>query len=420
MRNHILPVFLIIIQFSTQAFEKTEVFRFNRLLRQYNNPVYRAYDRDLLLNAEYSSLRNDAPKYDSEPYWKEYFEQNYSLDFTGKAGFIGLWTFSRPYTQSEHNLSVHLQGQIFKKVQIRTEDFLGYYDTSKSLIQSATGKLIYDGSIRRYLLPNLWHNHVFVEATGSINTEKKYSRNRTFNHNNHADEIYRSTFDRENDFAIKTKITPAIGSGKRLPVAPVYKAFEIERKLRKLRIIDSKLSSSSIMKIATLCGSLKSFRISHDRPDKFILSTLDSILRCDPAIDTTLYDSFSLYNAYETFEERFPLLFHGFEIKLHNDFELVYNYLSLYPDQTHSLSEFKSNWNSMNFLQLAWTLPVTSRLFIEYSVNPPILPTFDGLRHYSSFDGLLHYGLFKLYFFFTNRILLDASVNDFSTYLIIP
>ena len=47
MCNHIILVLLLIILISLQAVEKSSWWRFYRLLIKYDNPVFRAGDRDV-------------------------------------------------------------------------------------------------------------------------------------------------------------------------------------------------------------------------------------------------------------------------------------------------------------------------------------------------------------------------------------
>lgn len=125
--------------------------------------------------------------------------------------------------------------------------------------------------------------------------------------------------EKRSNYTFKTRLFPAIGCGKRLPVRPVYTAFEIERNLRKLKALKLKLSDSTMMRIAELCGSLDSFHLTRERPNKYVISALDSILRDDPAIDTSNYDAYSLFKVHEALTERFFLLFHGFEVRIRTE-----------------------------------------------------------------------------------------------------
>lgn len=415
MCNHIILIFLLIISVSAQAIEQSSWWRFHRLLREYDNPIYRASDKDVFLRAEYSANRKD--EHDNEYYYNfgnQYLNQEYNLDFNGSIGAKGQWISSKSYLQSDHKLTIDISGMIDKNNTIRTNKTTGTYDSSKTLIQTATGKLTYDGTIRRYLFPSRLNRYLFIEAGVNLKTSGEYSRNRSLNHYQREYEVLRSVLTRQSNYSIQSSLFPAIGCGKRLPVKPVYSAFEIERNLRKLKALQSKLADSSMMRLAALYGSLDSFRLSRERPDKFIMSALDSILRSDPALDAANYDAFSLFKVYETLTERFPLLFHGFEIKIRPDFMVSCDYSSRFPVEESPLPEpwnVDFRWSFKNPILFAWTFPVLPRIFIEYSVAPPSLFTEKILHHYSSL---------KLYYFMTNRILLDFSINDISTFIILP
>jgi len=113
--------------------------------------------------------------------------------------------------------------------------------------------------------------------------------------------------------------------------------------------------------------------------------------------------------------ERFFLLFHGFEIRIRTELYFDGGYYSYLPPEEKLLQESRDvgfGWVFGSPVQFAWTFPVSPCLFIEYVVSPP---------SYSGEENLLcHYSSLKLYYFLTNRILLDFSVNDFSTFSIVP
>lgn len=401
---------ILIIPISARAIELASWLRFQRLLKEYDNPVYRASDRDVFLQTEYSANIIDEEPDDS----RYHGHQKYVLNFYGSTGFKGQWISSKPYLQTDHQFSFEISGQIDKRSDIFINNTLGIYDSSKTLDQRATGTLTYGGLVRRYLFADRLNRFLFIEAGGRLNASAEYSRNHTQTHYQEEKEFLRSKIDRQTNCSAQSSLLPAIGFGKRLPVAPVYKAFEIERNLRKMKALNSKLADSSVMKLAALCGSLNSFRLSHDRPDKFIMSALDSIIRSDPSLDTAKYDAFSLFKVYETLNERHPLLFHGFEVKIRSDFNIDYYYLSQFPAENNHFPDAGSlgfEWSYLSPVQFAWTFPVLPRFFIEYDVNPPLFSTDKILLHYSSL---------KLYFFLTNRIQLDASINDISTFIILP
>ncbi len=274
--------------------------------------------------------------------------------------------------------------------------------------------MTYDAAVHRYLLKGRFSRYLFLEGEFNSNISGEYFKDRSRSHYLDEYEMLNSEREKKTVFLTKTSLFPSVGCGKRLPVKPVHTAFEIERNLRKLNALKSNLSDSTILHLAALCGSFHSFRLKHERPDKFIMSSLDSILRDDPALDTANYDAFSLFKVYETLTERFFLLFHGFEIRIRPEFYFGSDYVSwLTPEEDSLLKsrgvEFMLDFNSP--IQFAWTFPVSSRFFVEYIVSPP---------YFADDNFFLHFSSLKLYYFLTNRILLDFSVNDISTFLIVP
>lgn len=414
MCNHVILVLLLIFSISSQAVEKSSWLRFHRLLSKYDNPIFQAGHKNLFLHVDYSADRNDEHKSNNNKYGSSYLDQQYNLNFRGSTGFKGRWIKSKPHLQSDQSILVNIDGFIQKNTEIKTNYLTGAYDSSKTLSQNASGTMTYDGKIRRYPLSGRLNRYLFIEAGVKLNAFGHYFRNRSRSHSLGRGEILESGMTIGSRYSIEGFLFPAIGCGKRLPVKPVYTAFEIERNLRKLKAVKSKLSDSTMMALAALCGSIDSFHLTRERPDKFIMSALDSILRDDPSLDTANYDAFSLFKVYETLTERFFILFHGSEIKIRPHFYSNGSYYSHHTDQDsppeEMSAEFECFFNSP--IHLAWTFPVASRLFMEYTVSPP-LDFFDNniLRHYSSL---------KLYYFITNRIMLDFSVNDLSTIVIVP
>jgi hypothetical protein len=93
-------------------------------------------------------------------------------------------------------------------------------------------------------------------------------------------------------------LSPEIGVNNQNPVEPVYRSFEIERKLKKANVIKDNLSEKTISTLAQLIASQQRYSISHERYMKYMMSSLESILRADPSVDTTLLHAFTLFIAW--------------------------------------------------------------------------------------------------------------------------
>ena len=130
---------ILIIPISARAIELASWLRFQRLLKEYDNPVYRASDRDVFLQTEYSANIIDEEPDDS----RYHGHQKYVLNFYGSTGFKGQWISSKPYLQTDHQFSFEISGQIDKRSDIFINNTLGIYDSSKTLDQRATGTLTY-------------------------------------------------------------------------------------------------------------------------------------------------------------------------------------------------------------------------------------------------------------------------------------
>ena len=144
------------------------------------------------------------------------------------------------------------------------ENALTAFDDSRSEEHwRADGSIDYLGSFRRYFrLP--WIDPLcFMEVSGGASARGEYRIDRMYRHEVDWDsdstgvKIYRS---RIAEGSIHAR--PALGFGKRLPAVPMYKAFEIERKLKKSGALSSDLSDTTMLKLAALCGSIESFMSS--------------------------------------------------------------------------------------------------------------------------------------------------------------
>ena len=104
MCYHAILVLLLIISTSLQSAQKSSCWRFHRLLKAYDNPIYRAEDKDLFLQTDYSSSRKDVLQNDYYRFGNSYLDQQYHLTFNGSTGFKGQWIRSKPDFQSNQSL----------------------------------------------------------------------------------------------------------------------------------------------------------------------------------------------------------------------------------------------------------------------------------------------------------------------------
>ncbi|MBN1577458.1 MAG: hypothetical protein JW913_12950 [Chitinispirillaceae bacterium] len=410
------PFLLILTVLPVDGIERNSIFRFHRLLRQYDQPDYRASDRDIFADIEYSGqTREEKPRYSTVSREGSGY-QSYYLDFSDTLGFTGRRLRSSSTKQSDQKLMLSLSGAIDRRSEVTDNSLTGFNSTSSDEYWKACGSIKYSGAIRRYSRLSFLHKLLFLELNTNADVSGVYYRDRHFTHNvdRYSDSTYMNTA-RSRNAGGGIGLRPAVGYGKRLPVAPIYKAFEIERKLKKAGALRSDLSDTTLMKLAQLCGSLESFRVNHDRPDKYVMRQLEKIVSGDSAVDSVQLQAFALFKAYETFSEQMPLLFKGFEVKLRADADLYYYYyLNSNSDRYSDPNPYQAltiDLDFMNPLELEWTLPVVSRLFIELGIGP----RYDCSNNPLRFDGTI-----GAYFFITDFIVAHASISEIPVYIAAP
>jgi hypothetical protein len=417
----LIPLLLVLAVLPVDGIERNSIFRFHRLLQQYDQPDYRASDRDIFADIEYSARsQEEKPRYSTVSREGADY-QSYSMDFSDTLGFFGQRLRSSSIKQSNQQLMLSLNGAVRKVSDVNGNSLTGFNYTRSDENWMVNGSLDYSGDFRRYSRLSFLHRLLFLELNADAGVTGAYWRQRNYYRqmDQYADSTFMNTA-RTRFASGDIFLRPGIGYGKRLPVAPVYKAFEIERKLKKAGALRSNLSDTTLMKLAQLCGSLESFRVNYDRPDKYVMRQLDKIVSGDSAVDPVQLQAFALFKAYETFSEQMPLLFEGFEVKLNLEGMLGYHYRNRESDQNISsdmdsdpgpIHYMSIDLNFLHPLTLSWTLPVVSRLFIELGMDP----RYDCSNNPFRFDGMI-----GAYFFITNFIVAHASISEIPVYIVAP
>ena len=415
MRISLITIAVIILSQDISGVERKSILRFHTILREYDYLYFNVGDRDIIMDVEYGATQFDSivPGAPTIAEVGDYHEK-YSMNFTGTMGYLGRRIKSNPVLQLDHSITALMTGEICKETVLSGNELLNVSDTSVSREQNMDVQVNYSCGIRRYALFCFLPRNLFVELSVSLEGGGLYT-------NRHRMSLYReelrsyNLFDRNRGIEGAITLSPNIGYGKRHPVAPVYKAFEIERKLKKTGALRSGLSKNSLLEISSLVGSMKSFELSHDRPDKYIMKKLERIIRADSTCDSSSLDAFALFKAYETFSEPFPLLFYGFEIKFISTYEMdTYydDYYSPYDDDLTDASGISLFFQTLTELQLEWTVPLTSRIFPQVRISPS--------KHFYSKGPYYSEGDLGVYFMVTNRIVAYVSVSEIPVFIIVP
>jgi hypothetical protein len=415
-KKNLIFIILILFPVLCGAIEKGSIFRFYKLLREFDNPIYSAKDRDIIGNIDYSALQYDSviPIF---PTISELgnFDKKYRMDFTGTIGYTGRKIKSSPTFQSDDSMTSVFTGEIDKETRLSGNQSLGTFDTSVNRNRVAKALIDFRKSLRFYSPFSLLPRHLFGEIQTSVTASGNYRvRDDRYHYQSRSVDNYKTI---QKDAVGAISLSPIVGYGKRLPIAPVYKAFEIERKLKKVRALRSDFSDSTLLKLSALIGSIESFKVNYDRPDKYYMKEIEKIVSSDSSCDRALFDAFALFKAFETLGEPFPLLFHGFEIKLITAFSLSEEYY-----RTYFSSDFRNpisnSYSGMNFdwskaqLQLEWTIPLSSRFFPQLCILP-----YDNFSSCRPFHAL---GSLGAYFLLTNSIIARASVSEIPFNYMIP
>ncbi len=417
----ICSLLLLVYVFRTAAVERSSIFRFHHLLKRYDYPDYRASDRDIYNDFQYSAdLSERSASYSTLSYEGMDVSQ-YSLDFSDTLGFAWRSLHSSAVRQYEHTLSVYAAGSIQKRSDETENSMTGFYESRSEEMLRGRGMLHYTTMYRRYNRISFLNDRLFAECRAITWIHGQYIRERIYNKdmNRNRDSTSILLKTRKNGDGSFT-LFPVVGFGKRVPVAPMYKAFEIQRKLKRTGVVREKLSDSTLMRLARLVGSLESFKLRNDRYDKYLMKELETIVSADSAVDTARLNAFALFKAYETFSEQMPLLFTGFEVTLGVSGWLTYDQQIYYQNHPDPYSRSMNYWNSPGFgfnldvrhpLRLSWTLPIVSRFFFELGIRPPYFYS-DSWFNYATEVGA--------YYFITNRVLLHGSVSDIPSYIAVP
>ena len=403
----------ILFPLTVLAVEKSSVSRFHHILRHYDNPRYTACDRDLVMGFSYSGTEHRSPPRSITIDTGGNLKQNYSMKLRGNTGVLTRYEYSSVPLQVNYTVNSDANVVRNRNTTISGNEALGTFDSTIWNNSSIGATLKGSGSLRYYPAALFFQSHLFLEIGGYGDLTGAYNLQNNYSHDigSSVERTYAQSATRRN-FSASVHFFPAVGFGKKQPVEPVYKAFEMERKLRKDGVLKGNLSNGTLLQLSEMVGSGSFFRVSHERPDKFMMQKFESILRGDSACDSTALDSYALFHAYETFSEQFPWLFHGFEIKLRltGMAEYIYDDVQHGTElDTHYVTSF--DYTAKSPLQLAWTLPLASRLFLSLGIDPPV----PGPR--KTFEAM---GMIGATFLVTNRIVAKAGFSEIPVYLIAP
>lgn len=397
----LLPL-IFIVSLVTFCFgtEQNSGFRFLKLFLRYDTPTYTALDRDVFGSADYNANYSENNL--------SMFEQKYNASYNGNVGCKITSVKSDRVFVNRTEVDGKVFGTIGKRSDIAKSQELSVGDSSLAHELKAECSGLLKHSFKWYPVRDRFRP--FVGCDIAIDGYYTKSKSQNYRH-----EIYtrntRSKSTIHSGMMRSTGIlTPAVGIGKPQPVTPMYRAFEIERKLKRNGTIAGNLTSETLLLLSQFCGKLPSFRINHDRPEKFVMQELQSILLKDDAIDSVLLDAYALFMVYETFSESVPSVYCGYQFKLRGSFGGMYS-------RQYKNGEAEKKTTTLNYmfkepLQASYTMPVSSRFFIEMQS--------DVSSSAKVLDLVGAEGAISGYYLLTNSFWLVASLSHISTRYMVP
>ena len=433
--NRYIPVaslfilgFFIILTGASATFAREKNERFHRILKLYQDPTYFAKDRKITFDFDYSSRSDETEKNkqglqegsDNVTNFKRDITNNTALDYERHRGS----------THWSYNLLVDagFNGAYTNKAIYKENSLLQKSDSYDSLYKFASAYTDISFDIMRYFGKRgqnnkRWFFGFAIESDNYLkNTQTQVYREYELT------QILSSINKTERDqIQLSGDISTRVGFGRQIPYTPLFKAFQIERVLRKNGVINSDLSDATIIAIAHWLQSEFIHATRHDRPEKFLYETLNALLQKDPSFTPETFDAYDVMHVKETAAIPYQLLIKG--TKLYVDIVRLAPVLRC-ERQMESNLYFEDYDHSINFdyefygasLRFYTGLPITDRLFFNLFTT---LWYHEGTRG-DSYNTNTASSLLTtewsmgLYYWLNERILFNASLHDLPAYLVIP
>ena len=399
---------MCVFQFGS-VYALTDISRFYRALHDISYPYYKCTDRDIYFDFLYGAHRMDSST--TLFYSGEYYniETQYDKDISGKLQFQNRYIKIKPRYRLDYLLS--LTGTGISKVYSRIDETKLYstFESSSERHLDGNGQLTSNISYEQHFGFRHFKGVPFIKVNFDNNFSGRYERSDDYREEN--DYMILSK-ERSKHIYNRMKFYPEIGVNNQKPVAPIYRAFEIERKLRKSKVITDRLSKKTIESLAHIAASQEKYRITHERYAKYMMSDLEAALKVDSSIDTTLLRAFSLFKAEEVLTNNAPELYCGFRAGLRNElgYSASYNSYNQHKgndNPNHIVYRARDLFWSPFILTVACTYPIINHLFFDCSMKS----NFDYQNHHSFTQQISDIkSTFGLYYFFNDRITLKGYV----------
>jgi hypothetical protein len=380
-------------------------------LKTYKTPAYTVIDRNVNLNFSY---QKELYNFDKSLFVDgEYNEHTSEYDGNLQGALSGNYkkAILKKSSWSDLNVSLSADGGLNDNDDEYMNDLTGVYSSVSYRSLNADLKLKSHFTYERHFCFLSNRDKPFFSITGDNLLTFSSNRNISLKNANR-----QSSFSKERqDIASHYfNLKPEIGISMRQPVAPVYRSFGIERKLKEANVIRDTLFLRTINTLAAFVASHEKYSLTHEKYYKYLMKDLDVILRSDSMVDTSQLNAYTYFKLQEALRSNSPDFFCGFRIALGCNFNARGNYTMREGYKNHyedyNGEKFDAEYNQFALpidFTASYTFPLLSKLFFEsgLKLNTSSVDEYDyKLKEQSAY--------FNLHFFITDRILCRAFIVD--------
>lgn len=373
--------------------------RFFTALKSYNYPEYKILDRDINLDFNYYNDQTENNQVENN-----YHDKNTQKSLSGDLSFSFKNTMLKPVYWSDLYIYLSLGGNKYKYETINTHIgpyTTNYSDTSHNSTLNAIARFQSQYVFERHLTFPLLGDLPFFSISGhtTIYADRRREESKNYDPANSISKRW------SNRVQENFKIIPEIGFSRRQPVEPIFRAFEIERKLKQAHVISETVSMNTIRKLSTFIASKETYYITHDKYDKYRMKDLGMILHSDSLVDTSRLDAFAYFKVMEALTSNAPVFFCGFRVAV--GCVANGNGYSTKGD-LYNQSETDSIDTDLRIeVSASYTFPVFRKLFFESELKMSDSTTNKQQFKYKLSKQNVN---FKLHYFLTDKILANATL----------
>lgn len=432
-------IFLLIIIITSFARQPRNE-RFFRILKLYQDPVYKAKDRDVFFDFGYWShyeedLENGTGL--SSDYDDTYeFERDMDLDFGIDIKRLG----GDSIRTAEFNIITGISGEYNKKSDktentlidksdisdVESKDLKVYITTNLDLSKYRTSLFSEKKREERLKRKNRQiKRNRFLGVELNIDGNADLYQNRNF-YNEQLDNYYYSLYEKEVFIGrIEGNVKLKGGWGHKYPLTPVFRAFQIERVLLESGSIIHELPDETMIRIAQWLARESDYSIRYDRPEKFLYKSLDSIISIDSSITQIKMNGYSYNYVKETASIPYGFLDHGIQFYMMGNQSAALNFFHDFNDTSIYNGDFNFDWWQTPYaisFNLDISHPITSKLFLKTHLEKGFFVKSEADNGGATLElnpTTFFYDL-SFYYWLNDRILLNAFAEEVEAFLIIP